>query len=61
MCGAGEFSESGLKPCSPCPQHHFAAGVGTTSCTECLPHQSTIGQGSIGEDECQGNRIYLLT
>ncbi|XP_050541159.1 sushi, von Willebrand factor type A, EGF and pentraxin domain-containing protein 1 [Daktulosphaira vitifoliae] len=52
-CPPGQYSETGLAPCSPCPMNFFQPLSGQTVCIECPTNMRTKGVGAAGRDECQ--------
>lgn len=52
-CPPGQYSETGLAPCSPCPPNYYQAGSGQTMCLGCPTNTKTKGPGAAGRDECQ--------
>ncbi|ELT93149.1 hypothetical protein CAPTEDRAFT_70391, partial [Capitella teleta] len=35
VCGAGNFSATGLEPCRPCPRNYIQNEIGQTGCSQC--------------------------
>lgn len=52
-CPPGQYSETGLAPCSPCPPNYYQAASGQTVCLGCPTNTRTKGAGAAGRDECQ--------
>lgn len=52
-CPPGQYSETGLAPCSTCPANFYQTASGQTVCTECPTNMRTKGAGAANRDECQ--------
>ncbi|XP_072154980.1 uncharacterized protein uif isoform X2 [Bemisia tabaci] len=52
-CAPGQYSETGLSPCAPCPPNFYQPLSGQTQCLECPTNMRTKGSGASGRDECQ--------
>ncbi|XP_055387901.1 uncharacterized protein LOC129616312 isoform X2 [Condylostylus longicornis] len=52
-CAAGQYSSTGLAPCSPCPQNYYQSIVGSQTCNECPSNMKTDGPGAVGREECK--------
>lgn len=52
-CPPGQYSETGLAPCAPCPANFYQPLSGQTVCLECPSSTRTKGTGSAGREECQ--------
>ncbi|XP_076046526.1 sushi, von Willebrand factor type A, EGF and pentraxin domain-containing protein 1-like [Oratosquilla oratoria] len=53
-CTPGEVSETGLKPCYPCPAGYFQDDQGQHSCFRCPNGGTTNGTGSSSIFHCHG-------
>lgn len=51
-CPPGQFSDTGLSPCSLCPTNFYQSLNGQTSCLECATNTKTSGPGAASRDEC---------
>lgn len=56
-CGPGEFSVTGLSPCSPCAKSTYQSNSMSTSCIQCPTGLTTEFQGSRDVQNCTG--MYL--
>lgn len=52
-CSPGQYSATGLAPCSLCPRDFYQPLPGQTTCNECPGNTRTEGPGATGRDECQ--------
>lgn len=52
-CSAGQYSDTGLAPCAPCPRNFFQPQHGQTTCFECPTNTRTGGPGAVGREECE--------
>lgn len=52
LCEPGEYSETGQKPCKPCPQGTYQPEYGRTSCQKCLAGLSTKSPKATNFKEC---------
>ncbi|WAR19021.1 SVEP1-like protein [Mya arenaria] len=59
VCPAGEYSQTGLVPCSPCPAGTYQAGSRSDTCSHCPVATWTIGTASQNQDECIEYDIYF--
>lgn len=60
-CPPGQYSPTGLAPCTVCPRDFYQATPGQTSCNECPSNMKTEGPGAIGRDECRQVNILKIT
>uniref|UniRef100_A0A5S6QUS0 Fibropellin-1 n=1 Tax=Trichuris muris TaxID=70415 RepID=A0A5S6QUS0_TRIMR len=51
-CPAGQFSMSGLQPCSPCPKNFYQSEIGQSLCVECGKRKYTEEVGATSPDQC---------
>lgn len=51
-CDAGQFSVSGLQPCSPCPINFYQPSVGQQRCIECANDTVTSRAGANTQQLC---------
>ncbi|KFD52311.1 hypothetical protein M513_06874, partial [Trichuris suis] len=51
-CPAGQFSVSGLQPCSPCPKNFYQPNIGQSLCLECAKEKYTEEVGATASDQC---------
>uniref|UniRef100_A0A2C9JCP8 Sushi, von Willebrand factor type A, EGF and pentraxin domain-containing protein 1 n=1 Tax=Biomphalaria glabrata TaxID=6526 RepID=A0A2C9JCP8_BIOGL len=52
LCGPGNFSDTGLVPCQPCPKGSYSPDLGAITCFLCDEGQSTLGLGSVDKSSC---------
>lgn len=57
-CGPGEFSVTGLSPCSPCAKSTYQSDSMSTSCIQCPTGLTTAFQGSTNVQNCTGLYLY---
>ncbi|XP_054265760.1 uncharacterized protein LOC128988471 [Macrosteles quadrilineatus] len=51
-CPPGQFSDTGLAPCFPCPTNFYQPLSGQTVCLECATNTKSAGPGAASRDEC---------
>ena len=52
-CSPGQYSDTGLAPCAPCPRDFYQPLSGQLTCSECPTNMRTAGPGAVGRDECE--------
>lgn len=52
-CPPGQYSDTGLSPCTLCPANFYQSVSGQTTCLECSTNTKTSSPGSSTRDECQ--------
>ncbi|XP_052128948.1 sushi, von Willebrand factor type A, EGF and pentraxin domain-containing protein 1 [Frankliniella occidentalis] len=52
-CSPGQYSDTGLAPCAPCPRDFYQPLSGQLTCLECPTNMKTAGPGAVGRDECE--------
>ncbi|XP_055635764.1 uncharacterized protein LOC129775276 isoform X1 [Toxorhynchites rutilus septentrionalis] len=52
-CPAGQYSPTGLAPCSPCPKNFYQNLEGMLTCNECPTGLKTEGSGATSREECK--------
>lgn len=56
-CGPGEYSDTGLSPCSPCAKSTYQGKSMSTSCIQCPTGLTTAFTGSTNVQNC--TRMYM--
>lgn len=51
-CNPGQYSSTGLAPCSLCPKNYYQSQAGQSTCSECPSNAHTEGPGAKGREEC---------
>ncbi|KAK7873875.1 hypothetical protein R5R35_005737 [Gryllus longicercus] len=52
-CSPGQYSDTGLSPCAPCPKNFYQPQAGQTTCFECPTNMRTPGPAAVGREECE--------
>lgn len=52
-CAPGQYSDTGLSPCFPCPLNFYQPLSGQNQCMQCPTNTRTKGVGAAGREECQ--------
>lgn len=58
-CGPGEYSDTGLSPCSPCSKSTYQSKSMSTSCIQCPTGLTTAFTGSTNVQNCTGMNMHL--
>ncbi|XP_056010712.1 sushi, von Willebrand factor type A, EGF and pentraxin domain-containing protein 1-like isoform X1 [Ostrea edulis] len=58
-CLPGYWSQTGVTPCSPCPQGSHAEDYGSSVCVACPSSQTTLMRGSSNASDCTHFDIFL--
>ncbi|XP_078619238.1 uncharacterized protein LOC144886476 [Branchiostoma floridae x Branchiostoma japonicum] len=53
MCPQGQYSTTGVEPCSPCPKDTYQPMHGSTQCLPCPNGTRTTNNGAKSVDSCQ--------
>ncbi|XP_076346234.1 sushi, von Willebrand factor type A, EGF and pentraxin domain-containing protein 1-like isoform X1 [Tachypleus tridentatus] len=53
QCAPGEVSDTGLKPCFPCPNGYYQSKKGQAACFQCPEDGKTRRRGAISAEECE--------
>ncbi|XP_052801890.1 signal peptide, CUB and EGF-like domain-containing protein 1 isoform X2 [Mya arenaria] len=57
QCEPGQYSESGFKPCKPCPVGTYQPGYGRLTCQACDGGIDTKGPGAVTFESCLAKEI----
>ncbi|XP_058454733.1 uncharacterized protein LOC131432461 isoform X2 [Malaya genurostris] len=57
-CSPGQYSLTGLAPCSPCPKNFYQSIEGMSICSECPTGMKTDVVGVIEKEECKPVTCY---
>ncbi|XP_026678835.1 uncharacterized protein LOC103508436, partial [Diaphorina citri] len=52
-CPPGQYSDTGLAPCFPCPVNFYQPLSGQSQCLQCPTNTRTKSTGAAGREECQ--------
>lgn len=58
-CLPGYWSQTGVTPCSPCPQGSHAEDYGSSVCVACPSSQTTLMRGSSNASDCTRNALIF--
>ncbi|XP_012934800.1 sushi, von Willebrand factor type A, EGF and pentraxin domain-containing protein 1 [Aplysia californica] len=57
LCGPGNYSETGLVPCQPCPRGSYQPEAGATECYLCEGTETTEGEGVTNSSACTAQYV----